>query len=55
LKPRCASSIPADIPDCRWWPRASDEDGRIIGWAEQVKAVSHFNRRLIAASEEEHR
>ena len=23
--------------------------------AEQVKAVSHFNRRLIAASEEEHR
>ncbi|EDQ33671.1 Chloride channel protein EriC [Hoeflea phototrophica DFL-43] len=33
----------------------SDEDGRIIGWAEQVKAVSHFNRRLIAASEEEHR
>jgi CIC family chloride channel protein len=32
-----------------------DDEGRIIGWAEQVKAVSHFNRRLIAASEEEHR
>lgn len=30
-------------------------DGRIVGWAEQVKALSHFNRRLIAASEEEHR
>lgn len=30
------------------------EDGRIIGWAEQVSALGHFNRRLIAASEEEH-
>lgn len=28
---------------------------RIVGWAEQAKALSHFNRRLIAASEEEHR
>lgn len=27
----------------------------IIAWAEQVKALNHFNRRLIAASEEEHR
>jgi len=34
---------------------ADDEEKRIVGWAEQVKAVSHFNRRLIAASEEEHR
>ncbi|WP_340159924.1 chloride channel protein [uncultured Hoeflea sp.] len=34
---------------------ADDEKKRIVGWAEQVKAVSHFNRRLIAASEEEHR
>ncbi|MGJ8571648.1 MAG: chloride channel protein [Hoeflea sp.] len=34
---------------------AEGEEKRIVGWAEQVKAVSHFNRRLIAASEEEHR
>jgi CIC family chloride channel protein len=34
---------------------ADGEQRRIVGWAEQVKAVSHFNRRLIAASEEEHR
>jgi CIC family chloride channel protein len=34
---------------------ADEETGRIVAWAEQVKAVSHFNRRLIAASEEEHR
>jgi chloride channel protein, CIC family len=34
---------------------ADGEEKRIVGWAEQVKAVSHFNRRLIAASEEEHR
>jgi len=34
---------------------ADSEERRIVGWAEQVKAVSHFNRRLIAASEEEHR
>ncbi|MCZ4288138.1 chloride channel protein [Hoeflea alexandrii] len=34
---------------------ADSEERQIIGWAEQVKAVSHFNRRLIAASEEEHR
>ena len=34
---------------------ADGEDGRIIGWAEQVEALSHFNRSLIAASEEEHR
>jgi CIC family chloride channel protein len=31
------------------------EDKRIIGWAEQIEALGHFNRRLIAASEEEHR
>lgn len=31
------------------------EDKRIVGWAEQVKALGHFNRRLIAASEEAHR
>ena len=34
---------------------ADGEERRIVGWAEQTKAVSHFNRRLIAASEEEHR
>ncbi|MEQ8305720.1 MAG: chloride channel protein [Hoeflea sp.] len=33
----------------------AEDDGLIIGWAEQAKAVTHFNRRLIAASEEEHR
>ncbi|MEM9105027.1 MAG: chloride channel protein [Pseudomonadota bacterium] len=27
----------------------------IIGWAEQVKALEYFNKRLIDASEEEHR
>lgn len=31
------------------------EARQIVGWAEQVEALSHFNRRLIAASEEEHR
>ena len=29
--------------------------GKIIGWAEQVKALEHFNKRLIDVSEEEHR
>ncbi len=28
---------------------------RIIGWALQIKALEHFNKRLIDASEEEHR
>ena len=28
---------------------------KIIGWAVQVKALEHFNKRLIDASEEEHR
>ncbi len=28
---------------------------KIIGWAEQVKALEHFNKRLIDVSEEEHR
>jgi CIC family chloride channel protein len=28
--------------------------GKIIGWAEQVSALEHFNKRLIDASEEEH-
>jgi len=28
---------------------------RIIGWAEQIRALEHFNKRLIDASEEEHR
>lgn len=27
----------------------------IVGWADQVKALAYFNKRLIAASEEEHR
>ncbi|MEM6463800.1 MAG: chloride channel protein [Pseudomonadota bacterium] len=27
----------------------------VVGWADQVKALAHFNRRLIDASEEEHR
>jgi CIC family chloride channel protein len=34
---------------------AEGEARQIVGWAEQVEALSHFNRRLIAASEEEHR
>lgn len=37
-------------------PVVSDGDTpTLVGWAEQVKAVAHFNRRLIAASEEAHR
>ncbi len=28
---------------------------KIIGWAEQIRALEHFNKRLIDASEEEHR
>ncbi|WP_412051626.1 chloride channel protein [Hoeflea sp. Naph1] len=34
---------------------AEGKNQTIIAWAEQVTAISHFNRRLIAASEEEHR
>jgi len=34
---------------------ADGSDGRIVAWAEQVAALRHFNRRLIAVSEEEHR
>ena len=30
------------------------EGTTVIGWAEQVKALAYFNKRLIAASEEEH-
>ncbi|KGF66933.1 chloride channel protein, partial [Hoeflea sp. BAL378] len=39
----------------RRMPVVAESDGRILAWAEQVEALSHFNRRLIAASEEEHR
>jgi len=31
------------------------DPNRIIGWADQVKALVYFNKRLIDASEEEHR
>ncbi len=37
-------------------PVIHESDGTtIIGWAEQVKALAYFNRKLIDASEEEHR
>ncbi|WP_099864669.1 chloride channel protein [Pararhizobium haloflavum] len=37
-------------------PVLDDRDSRrIIAWATQIKALEHYNRRLIAASEEEHR
>lgn len=37
-------------------PVIDEVDGtRIIAWAEQVKALAYFNKRLIDASEEEHR
>ena len=37
-------------------PVIDEVDGtKIIAWAEQVKALAYFNKRLIDASEEEHR